>query len=222
MVGSILEGPGKIKNDCAPSGSTFQTVREYLDVVGRNAYSLMAAGAVVQPQTQLLISLLSERGDEMDVGQMRKLILRLGGELGAAQGLAGVTGEDFRRVEAECATAAGLAQVERRVDAVNKMMFDASANVQRGVEESKKKKTLNKRLRKKQRREADAMAAAVTVDAAAVEAVAATENATGNPMVTDVGDTMVGEDAVATTLAAVLAEVVRTEAAVSCSYGDNG
>ena len=104
------------------NGSTFQTVRDYLEVVGRNAYSLVAAGAVVQPQTQMLISLLSERGDEMDVGQMRKLILRLGGELGTAQQVAGVTAEDFQRVEADCATAAGLAEVEQRVGAVNKMM----------------------------------------------------------------------------------------------------
>ena len=60
---------------------------------------MVAAGAVVQPQTQILISLLSERGDEMDVGQMRKLILRLGDELGAAQQVAGVTAEDFPKSE---------------------------------------------------------------------------------------------------------------------------
>ena len=95
-----MEGPGKIRMTVLRlgNGSTFQTVREYLDVVGRNAYSLVAAGAVVQPQTQMLISLLSERGDEMDVGQMRKLILRLGDELGAAQQVAGVSAEDFQRV----------------------------------------------------------------------------------------------------------------------------
>ena len=138
-----MEGPGKIRMTVLRlgNGSTFQTVREYLDVVGRNAYSLVAAGAVVQPQTQMLISLLSERGDEIDVGQMRKLILRLGDELGAAQQVAGVSAEDFQRVEAECATAAGLAEVERRVDVVSKMLFDASAaqktNVQVGTKESK-------------------------------------------------------------------------------------
>ena len=43
---------------------------------------------------------MSERGDGMDVGQMRELIPRLGDGLGAAQQLAGVTDEDFRRVEA--------------------------------------------------------------------------------------------------------------------------
>ena len=30
------------------NGSVYQTVREYLEIVGRNAYNLMAAGAVVQ------------------------------------------------------------------------------------------------------------------------------------------------------------------------------
>ena len=44
------------------NGREYGTVCEYLDILGRNAYSLMAAGAVVQPQTQFLISLLSERG----------------------------------------------------------------------------------------------------------------------------------------------------------------
>ena len=46
-------------------GHAFQS--EYLDIVSRNAYSLMAAGAVVAPETQLLISLLHEKGDEMNV-----------------------------------------------------------------------------------------------------------------------------------------------------------
>ena len=106
------------------NGSEFQTVRAYLDIVGRNAFSLVAAGAVVSPQTQLLISLLSEHGDEVNISQMEKLLLRLGDELGAAQQAAGVTAEDFQRVEVECATTAGRAEVERRVDAAQKKMFD--------------------------------------------------------------------------------------------------
>ena len=77
------------------NGSTYQTVRAYLDIVGRNVYSLVAAGAVVQPQTQLLLEILRERGDEMDVDRMKSFILRLGNELNAAQQVAGVTSEDF-------------------------------------------------------------------------------------------------------------------------------
>ena len=83
---------------------------------------------MVAPETQLLINLLHEKGDEMNVDQMRSLILRLGNELGAAQQAAGVTGRDFQRIEAECAhatAAAGMANVERRVDAAQKKMFDA-------------------------------------------------------------------------------------------------
>ena len=52
-------------------GCEYQTVRKYLDIVSRNAYSLVAAGAMVAPETQLLISLLHENGDEMGVDQMR-------------------------------------------------------------------------------------------------------------------------------------------------------
>ena len=148
------------------NGSVYQTVREYLEIVGRNAYSLMAAGAVVQPQTQFLIGLLSGRGDEMDVGQMRKLMVRLGDELGAAQQLAGVTDEDFRRVEAECATAAGLREVERRVDAVVKGQFDGTASSEvpkcEQVPVTTKEKKLNKRLRKKQRKREQAALDAAT------------------------------------------------------------
>ena len=46
-------------------------------------------------------------------------------KLSAAQQLAGVIDEDFRRVEAECVTAAGLRGVGRRVDAVVKGQSDA-------------------------------------------------------------------------------------------------
>ena len=63
-------------------------------------------------------------GGEMSVDQMKVLILRLGDELGAAQLAAGVTAEDFQRVEVECSTTAGKAEVERRVDAAQKKMFD--------------------------------------------------------------------------------------------------
>ena len=83
------------------NGSTFQTVREYLGVVERNVYSLVAAGAVVQPQTQLLLEILRERGDEMNVDKMKSFILRLGNELNAAQQVAGITSEDFQRIEAD-------------------------------------------------------------------------------------------------------------------------
>ena len=107
------------------NGSTFQTVRVYLGVVERNVYSLVAAGAVVQPQTQLLLEILRERGDEMDVDRMKSFILRLGNELNAAQQVAGITSEDFQRIEAECATNAGRAAVERRVEAAEKVMFQA-------------------------------------------------------------------------------------------------
>ena len=100
---------------------------------------------------------------------MGKLVLRLGDELSAAQQLAGVTDEDFRRVEAECATAAGLRQVERRVNSVVKGQFDALSEVPEQVPVTK---TLNKRLRKKKSREAAAMELAVREAAAeAVDAV---------------------------------------------------
>ena len=36
-----------------------------------------------------------------------------------------ITSDDFQQIEAECATAAGMANVERRVDAAQKKMFDA-------------------------------------------------------------------------------------------------
>ena len=36
-----------------------------------------------------------------------------------------MTDRDFQRIEAECATAAGMANVEQRVDAAQKKMFDA-------------------------------------------------------------------------------------------------
>ena len=107
------------------NGSAFQTVREYLGVVERNVYSLVAAGAVVQPQTQLLLEILRERGDEMDVDRMKSFILRLENELNAAQQVAGITSEDFQRIEAECATNAGRAAVGRRVEAAEKVMFRA-------------------------------------------------------------------------------------------------
>ena len=95
-------------------GCEYQTVRKYLDIVSRNAYSLVAAGAMVAPETQLLISLLHENGDEMGVDQMRVLIIRLGIELGAAQRAVGVTDRDFQRVKTECATPAGMENVGRR------------------------------------------------------------------------------------------------------------
>ena len=79
---------------------------------------------MVAPETQLLLSLLHESGDEMGVNQMRVLIIRLGNELGAAQQAAGVTDRDFQRIEAKCATPAGVGCVERRVDAVNKKMWN--------------------------------------------------------------------------------------------------
>jgi hypothetical protein len=187
----------------------------------------MAAGAVVQPQTQMLISLLSERGDEMDVGQMRKLILRLGDELGAAQQVAGVTAADFQRVEAECATAAGLAEVERRVDAVSKMLFDASAtqetDVQVGAEskKEKKEKKLIKRLRKKQRKREQAALDAAMHGAAveAVDGVATAESATeillGQHVGTNVNDNSMLEAALMAALTEVEEVVAADEQQVS-------
>ena len=223
--GSILEGPGRIQDDSAPfgerlgNGNTFQTVREYLSVVERNVYNLVAAGAVVQPQTQLLLEILRERGDEMDVDRMKSFILRLGDELSAAQQAAGITSEDFQQIEAECATAAGRAAVERRVEAAEKVMFQAMqlANEKR-VEPVVPK--MNKRLRKEKRRhkEATLVAAvgsaaveAVAVRAATVEAVDIDGVVTATEQVHVGGTHLVDQNVLGTALAAVMADVVRME-----------
>ena len=98
------------------AGRQYESVREYLEIVQRNAWMAVAAGVVVCTHTQLLMQLLYQNGDDMDAASLRRLTMQLGEELGAAQQTAGVTSEDLQRVGVEMSTVAGDTAVVKRFE----------------------------------------------------------------------------------------------------------
>jgi hypothetical protein len=139
---------------------------------------------------------------------MKSFILRLGDELNAAQQAAGITSEDFQRIEAECATATGRAAVERRVEAAEKVMYQAMqlANEKR-VEPVVPK--MNKRLRKKKQRREEAVL--VAVNTAATEAVDRAVFGAAAEFVIGADTVSVSESVLAVVLKQVLRDVVRVD-----------
>ena len=126
----------------------------------------------------------------------------------AAQQVAGITSKDLQRIEAECATNAGRAAVERRVEAAEKVMFEAMQPVDEQRVETVQPK-MNKRLRKKKQRREEAVL--VAVNTAATEAVDRAVFGAAAEFVIGADTVSVSESVLAVVLKQVLRDVVRVD-----------